>query len=479
MSPEIRERLSKVNELSEALELLALLLERLELISQENELLRQENAELRAKVARLEKNSSNSSKPPSSDITKPQSEQRQKGKRKQGGQSGHKGHWRREFSSAEIDKRQEVKLERCPDCRSKLHQTDNTESFSQAELVEKPVVVTEYLLREGYCPCCDKTVRAKLPEGVIPGQMFGPRLTSLFGYMKAAMGASVTELSEFSRDVLSLNLCRASVQNSIFKVSEAIAAPYEELAKGVPEQKALNIDETGWKENGARRWAWVFCNRKIAFFVISKSRGCQVLLEVLGENFLGALTSDFFSAYTKYASPKQQFCLAHLIRDIKFLTTLCDEHTKLFGLRLLAYMRRVFKLWHSRHTLSDEQWKKKTKRFKRDLLNYLWAQNFERKTDACRIQRRCLKHFKALFIFLDHPDIYDPTNNLAERTLRHLVRLRRISQGSRAKRGSLWTARAASVLASCRLQKKSPWTFFLQAVNAQYFNALQPSLLPE
>ena len=54
-------------------------------------------------------------------------------------------------------------------------------------------------------------------------------------------------------------------------------------------------------------------------------KGSAVLRRVLGDPFEGALISDFYSAYVCYANARQQFCLAHLIRDIKFLTTLPAE----------------------------------------------------------------------------------------------------------------------------------------------------------
>lgn len=439
--------------------------------------LESENGRLKERIARLEKNSSNSSKPPSSDITKPESEQRQPGKRKIGGQKGHKGSFRKAFSPEEIDRRRKLKLTKCPDCRTALEPTDKVQIHQQAELREKPVIVTEYQLQGSHCPCCNKTVYPELPAGVIPNQLMGPRLLSLFGYMKAAMGVSISELQEFSNEVLKLRLCRGSLQSAIFRVSDALLPAYTELEKAIPLAPALNIDETGWKENGQRQWVWIFCNKLIAFFVISKSRACQVLIDVLGENFLGTLTSDFYGAYVKYASPKQQFCLAHLIREIKFLTTLPDEVSKKFGIRLLAYMKRLFTLWHSRKTLTPEQWNRRASRFKISLERFLFSQKFNKKTDAHRIQRRLIKHWASTFRFLEDPVLYEPTNNHAERTLRPVVRLRRISQGSRGKAGSDWTQRAASVLATCRLQKKSVWNFFLDAVNAKQFGTLTPSLL--
>ncbi len=184
----------------------------------------------------------------------------------------------------------------------------------------------------------------KLPEGVIEGQLFGVRLQALIGYMKGALGASYTELELFCRDVLGVEVSRGMLCDVVNRTSDALEVPYEELKDSIPQQKRLNIDETGWRDSGKGHWVWVFCNQLIAFFTISASRGSQVLREVLGENFGGAITTDFFSAYISYANEKQQFCLAHLIRDIKFLITLPDKNTQVFGEKLLKYFRSLFKL---------------------------------------------------------------------------------------------------------------------------------------
>jgi hypothetical protein len=107
----------------------------------------------------------------------------------------------------------------------------------------------------------------------------------------------------------------------IKRVNEALTTPYEELKEHIPTEPVLNIDETGWKDKGIKYWAWVLCTPLVSFFWIAKSRSCKVLEEILGETYDGTIVSDFFGAYIKYANKLQQFCLAHLIRDIKFLTT--------------------------------------------------------------------------------------------------------------------------------------------------------------
>lgn len=471
--------IENISDLKQALEIIKFLLKENVELKAEIVALKLQVSNLTDEVARLKKNSSTSSKPPSSDITKPPNERRQAG-RKQGGQKGHKGFWRNKFDSTEIDEIKELHIKACPKCGSRRLEPESVELIKknhQAELVDKPIKITEYILFGRHCPCCNKTHFPSLPDGVIPSQLLGPKLIALCGYMKASMGVSVSDLQEYFADVLKLRVSRSTIQNTIFRVSKALQPSHEEALASLPQQSNLNIDETGWADNGKRHWVWVFCNSLIAYFSIHKSRGCEVLKQILGETFDGSITSDFYSAYVCYASPKQQFCLAHLIRDIKFLTTLSTEESKIFGETLLRYMRSLFKLWHNRRNLSFEQFQKKTNRIKNSLQNYISTQEFPKGSDARRMQRRMIKHWKAMFCFLEFPDELQPTNNAAERDIRHLVRLRRISQGTRGTLGIEWTQRAATVVVSCRKSLINPWTFFQQAVSSHFFGSQAPSLI--
>ena len=348
MSPDIEERLSQVDDLPRALEAIKVLVECVKFLEKEN-------AQLKEKIARLEKNSSTSSKPPSSDIVKPPQAQRQRGVRKCGGQAGHKGSCR---SKLKPDIIEPVHLESCPRCGcSELGKEDpkNVKFHQQAELVVKPVKVTQYNLHGRYCACCKRVRYPSLPAGVIQGHVFGPRLLSLCGYIKATIGASVSNITELFVDVFELPVSRGTIQNAIFRVSDSLQEPYDEALESLRKEKSLNVDETGWKENGKRFWVWLFCTPLIACFVIRPSRGSLVLKEILGEVFGGAITSDFYSAYVCYATAIQQFCLAHFIRDLKFLTTLSQDVSRIFGEKLLDYMKLIFALWHKRQDLTPEQ----------------------------------------------------------------------------------------------------------------------------
>ena len=436
-------------------------------------------ARLTEQVARLSKNSSNSSKPPSSDVVKPPKPNNTNGPRRQGGQPGHKGITRPPFRADQVDRVEERHPTRCPHAHAgRFEPTGRTKVQQVAELREKPLEITEYHLHEYRCSTCGETVWADLPPGAREGQLFGPRLQALMAYMKGSLHASYTGLEAFCREVLDINVARSHLCNTIARVSDALAAPYEELAEHIPAEPVLHVDESGWKDNGLKYWIWIFCTSRVSLFSIAKSRGSTVLREVLGETYGGTLVSDFFSAYVKYANRLQQFCLAHLIRDIKFLTTLPSEADRAFGRRLLIDFRRLFHLWHLRQKIPKARFDRVALRIKARVLRLAEACAAGERSKSRTLARRLVKHGEAIFRFLFDPAL-EPTNNVAERGIRAAVIDRRITQGSRSKRGRQWNARIWTVLDTCRKQGRSAWRFLQNALSAYHFQTPTPSLLPQ
>ena len=442
------------------------------------ETLTQQVVKLTEQVARLSKNSSNSSKPPSSDIVKPSKPDLPKGPRRQGGQSGHKGATRRPFRDDQIDHFEELHPTNCPHCRNAhLEPTGRFKRQQVAELRPNPLRITEYRLYGYRCATCGKLLWAKLPPGVAEGQLFDPRLQALIAYMKGALHASYTGLADFCRDVLGIKVTRSLLCNTIRRVNDALAQPYEQLAEHLPAEPVLNVDESGWKNKGLRYWIWVFCTSALSFFRIAKSRGAKVLEEVLGEVYGGTIISDFFSAYVKYANRLQQFCLAHLIRDIKFLATLPGERDKRFGERLLTDFKRLFHFWHLREKIPKPRLDRILLRIKDRVLRRAEVHADGERSKSRTLARRLCKHGEAIFRFLFDPAVA-PTNNAAERAIRQAVIDRRITQGSRSEMGRNWNARIWTVLSTCRKQGRSAWQFLQDALSAYHFQTQAPSLLP-
>jgi transposase len=238
----------------------------------------------------------------------------------------------------------------------------------------------------------------------------------------------------------------------------------------------VHIDETGHKEEGRNPWTWCFGNARMALFAIRDSRGSQVVEEMLGAAFEGLAVHDFYSAYIKYDASNRQFCLAHLVRDVKFLGTLTDRRERRWGAKVLEDFKELFALYHRRDELTARAYVRKAKALKHRIRKRTWNAS-ALPSNARNLAKRIRTHFEDIFRFLEDAQA-PPTNNLAERLLRPVVIDRRITQGTRGARGRRWCERIWTTLATCRLQGRSAWQFLRDAIESFYASAASPSLLP-
>jgi transposase len=447
-------------------------------------------SELERKVARLSKNSTNSSKSPSSDITRPKHQQRQKGKRKIGAQPGHPRHDRAAIPEEDIKTFHDYRLEACPKCgNAEVTFVDQPPRVIQQMELEAAVVHKEaHRSYPVWCENCQTTHYHPFPAQVVKEGLFKERLTALVAYMKAVDHASFSTIRKFVRDVLGEKVSRGYLRKVVEKASQALSAPYEELLRRLPLEQLLNVDETGHKENGDKFWTWVFRADLYVLFKIDKSRGSQVLLDVLGATFNGVLGCDYFSAYHKYMADFNitvQFCIAHLIRDIKFLTGLPDAETKAYGNRLLSAVKDMFRVIHSRENLTPDAFVRALEHARetimevalKDVPSRLDKDGNEEKREAFNMAKRFRTNGKAYFEFITTPDI-GPTNNLAEQAVRFVVIDRLITQGTRGPKGRQTCERLWTVVGTCALQGRSAFEFILTAVRAHFHGDPAPSLLP-
>lgn len=450
-----------------------------------------EVAELRAQVARLmeqiaklSKNSSNSSKPPSSDMVKPpkgmaSNSSGSKKKRKIGGQPGHAKHERESFTPDELDDIREYELCGCPDCGGRVSpRRTRTRVVQQVELIAKPVEIIEHRAQGGWCRRCQKFVYAPLPAAVDQGGLLGPALTALAGYLKGVCHASFSTIRKYFRDVLKISISRGQLAKVIRKVSTAMAPAYEALRARLPFEPRLNVDETGHKNNGKPHWTWCFRADLYTLFKIDASRGSDVLIDTLGAEFNGVLGCDYFSAYRKYMREfgvEVQFCLAHLIREVKFIQTLPGRRVQVYAERLLDALRGLFRIFHRRETMTPERFQRALDQARTDVINAaLWAPWCKQ---AQNLAHRFRLHGDAYFRFITTPGI-EPTNNLAEQALRFVVIDRRITQGTRSQRGQRWCERIWTVIATCTQQGRSVFEYLREILHALFNHRPIPPLIP-
>src|SRR4051794_33289392 len=442
------------------------------------------SAQLQAQLAAARKDSSTSSKPPSSDIVKPPKPPPPEGqdKRKIGGQPGHPKYERAWFPPESVNGgSHDYVLDLCPHCGHGLQPTAAAAPrvVQQVEIHEVPLSIEEHCSHPAWCPRCQKLRYASLPLTIERGGLVGPRLTTLIAYLKGPCHASFSTIRKFLRDVVRVTISRGQLVKILGKVSAALERPYAELLEDLPAQARLNIDETGHKQNGARMWTRCFRAGLYTLFKIDPTRSGDVLIEVLGKEFDGVLGCDDFSAYRRYRREFGvliQFCLAHLIRDVKFLTTLADARDRAYGERLREALRRLFAVIHRREHLSPQAFQDQLKAARAEVLR-CGTQGVPETKPSRNLTKRFEVHGESYFRFLTEPGV-EPTNNLAEQAIRFVVLDRLVTQGTRSEAGNRWCERIWTVIATCGQQGRSVFDYLETAVEAWFHRTEAPSLLP-
>jgi transposase len=443
--------------------------------------------ELQEVVAGRSKDSTNSSKPPSSDIVKPPPPEKPgtgSRERRRGGQVGHAPQQRAAFQPGEIDVVQLHKHESCPKCGGPVEQLATpAEVMQQIELVAKPTLVTEHRSCTCRCRQCRQDFTQPISPQIAAAGTFGLRLTAFVAYLKGASHASYFTIQQLLRETCGVDIARGTLVNLCQKVSRSLQGSYDALLQQIPQQSSLHIDETGHRENGKLLWTWVFRAPRFTLFRIDPSRGAKVLDQILGTKFCGTLLSDYYAAYRHYLQTHPladaQFCLAHLIRDVKFLDDLPDPADRRFGFELLAELKALFQLWHARPLGADEA---ANQQFRAALIaqgEQVKRVAIEQAPDtkaARKLARRFRKH-AAQYLRFTHVAELEPTNNAAEQAIRHVVIDRRVTQGTRSERGRHWCQRIWTTIATCRQHGHDLLSFLEKSLLAHLTDTPPPTLL--
>ncbi|MHC1742930.1 MAG: IS66 family transposase [Syntrophobacteraceae bacterium] len=439
---------------------------------------------LQKKIASLSSNSTNSSKPPSSDgpqVTKPK--KKKKSSRSSGGQKGHKGTKRELLPVEQMDDVFDHYPSTCAKCSAPLdpltcEESSAPERYQTFELPEIRPIMNEYRCHELGCTCGHRT-RAVLPPEVARTQ-FGPRVHGAIAYLTSVHRIGRRGIMEILNTFFGLRLCLGSVCNCIDRISPELEPVSEEVRQSLGESGNLNIDETGWKCKGNRRYLWVFVSPLAVYFSIAISRGAKVLRSVLGEAFGGVISSDDQSAYSSYhKNGVRQLCWAHLIRKLKGLKdSRSSPEAYVFSKNMLKKVGHIFSCWHAfREGFIDRQELLNATalmraRMKRYCTAYLNSPDPELRTRA----KRTLDNWPHLFTFLTHEGV-EPTNNRAERAVRPAVQWRKLCFGNQSEDGERFTERILTVTRTCQLQEKNPFHFLSELMAAAFNRSPRPGLL--
>jgi transposase len=440
-------------------------------------------AQVEAKLAAAKKDSSNSSKPPSSDIVKKPKDKPTNGKkRKRGGQPGHAKYERPLFPADQVDY-SDLHCVECPDCHGPVLPSKlPPKIMQQVELALPSELIALVGFRSHACWCrkCQQVHYAPFDEVARRTGLVGSRLTALIAYLKGACHCSYSTVRKFVRDVLAIKLSRGYLAKLIGKAAASLQDAYEALAERLPTEARLNVDETGHKNNKEPMWAWCFRASLFTLFKIDSSRGSDILIQMLGTEFNGILGCDYFSAYRKYMKDfgvLVQFCLAHFLRDVRFLVEHPNTKNQAYGRRVLQRLRALFAVIHRRECYGD-------KAFQTHLQNAgdeLWAEIVWRvpnTSQANNLAKRFEKHGDSYLRFITTPGI-EPTNNLAEQAIRFVVIDRKVTQGTRSTAGQRWLERIWTAMATCAQTGRSVFQFLDESLSAYLAGEPTPRLVPD
>ena len=431
-------------------------------------------AELEAQVARLTKNSSNSSKPPSSEHphAKP-IRAKSKSRRKRGGQPDHPKHERALIPSEQCQQIIPCLPTECRRCGQALSGRDAEPLRHQvSELPEIKPIVIEYQRHRLVCRCGCSTC-GPLPEGVPTGQA-GPRLIAFVALLLACFRQSKRRAALFLSTVFNQPASAGWIVTLQNHAADAVQPAYDELAERLPREPALNVDESPTKEGQAKSWIWTFVASTFTFFACRTSRAADVPKQLLGANYPGVIHCDRARMY--WAFGRLQWCWAHLKRDFQALIDGPCTVGKRLGHDLMRPTRELFALWQKVRdgTITRRTFQLRMQPIRQQVEALLLRGCFNARVSG--FSDELWKYRDRLWVFVDVEGI-EPTNNAAEQALRHAVIWRKLSFGTQSAQGSRFVERLLSVIETCRRQGRNAFTWLIQALQARFTGQHVPSLL--
>jgi transposase len=390
-------------------------------------------------------------------------------RKKRGAPWGHPG-WQR-AKPARIDRVVGVCAPRtCPSCHHpKLQPVEPVHEHVQEDIVLEPrTVVTCYRHQQAYCPQCDKNVWLPGP-GEMPGAYIGPAAKATAAYLRYQLNVPERKISQFFSDFFGLRFVPASAYGFERQAVRRGLPLYEDLRQKIRALAVAHADETSWRHDGNPYWAWYAGNADLAFFHLDPHRSAQAAQTVLGERFDGTLVADAYASYNRVHPKDRQSCLAHIKTKAKeleqelalFKGKAADPDARQFCQNIQGWVRTACQ---AHHRLCAGRWRAKTAKRKgqalrRELRALCRASLRYPKAEAFR-QRLLGPEQKLLFTCFRRPHV-PPTNNQAERSLRPLVIMRKVVQGTRSDKGLENHSVLRSLFETARRQGKKPHEFFL------------------
>ena len=433
---------------------------------------------------RIEKDSTNSSKPPSSDSLAAKIERYRENHnnyvptgKKQGAQTGHKGYGRDLVSDV-------TKVITCPvpdgcgHCGGLFVGHEISRRKQVSYLKDKQLTVTEFQVMKARCQACRRICRGELPPGT-PKGAFGSCILSIITMLTGRYRLSKHQVKACLHDLFGLKVSVGTISNIEKEVSESLSDVTQEVHAALKSRNLIHVDETSHYHKHRLHWLWVLADKNLAYICLYRYRNGEMARCLLGEIGGQNWVTDRYSAYSFLPKKQHQYCWSHLKRDIKSIIDHPEAAHASLGNRLEVIRSAVFKDYrHWQESPFGSLLSRKMKGHLREFHNVLReGLQLEGKKTAS-FCRNLTKNWRKMWNFLLNP-LIPPTNNHAERMIRHNVLWRKLSLGTQSNRGDRYVERMSTVQLSCRLQRRDLQSFLESALDHFWSGQDPPSLLAQ
>jgi transposase len=379
-------------------------------------------------------------------------------------------------------------LERCPECRYRIRGKSLDYVRQVIELPKPvPVEVTEHRVLRRYCPKCQRWRSPKLDLGgagesgqrqVLGRGRIGIRLISLIATLRHELRLPFERIQRYLETFHAFKVSLGELVYLLEQVRETTKGEVERLKREMQASKVLHADETGWREDGQNGYIWSFSTPgspdgrdtgkdPIRYYEFDQSRSQAVPRRILADRFKGHIVSDFYCGYNDYPS-KHQRCWVHLFRDLKELR---EEHPdKPEVLEWAAKVRALHdeaKEWLERNRDPSQEGREREYVSLVGRAHQLGLLYSGDKSHPCfALCKRLVRHEDELFQFVLVEGLASD-NNLAERSIRPLVVVRKISGGSRSPNGTKTRMALATLFETWRARGLNPYHESLKLLSQQ------------
>jgi transposase len=359
---------------------------------------------------------------------------------------------------------------RCPRCHSPdLLPVKAIQEHLQEDIVLQPrSEVTAYRHQQAYCPCCERNVWQCGP-GELPGAYIGPAAKATEIFLRQELNIPYRKISRLFTEFFGLSFVPASAFGFERQAVRRGQPLYADLRQKIRALAVAHLDDTSWRDDGQPGFVWYVGDDDVACFVLDAHRTAEVAQSLLGKKFGGVLVADALASY-KAVHPKDwQSCLAHIKNKAKELGQelallkgkAADPQARQFCQDVQGW---VHDTCQAHHRLCQGPWRaqaarrigqarrRQLRKLCRTPLRYAKAEKFRRRLSGPE-QKHLLTCFK-------RPKV-PPTNNQAERSLRPIVIMRKVIQGTRSDKGLENHSVLRSLFETARRQGRKAHEFFL------------------